>query len=168
VHYIAEPESSTKTTAEAAGTPTFRGLEQTQPYFLDILTELAQIAVQHRKLFDRRVNPESKIEAVGPDITERGNSLLALAVSRIYPAFSELYDREGISADEFLRIVYRMAGETIVHGLSSTVQMKCRPLKPVSSAAQPNGKTGSTAALNPPMRISPMNYLNHRDVVYHL
>ena len=86
-HYLAEPESSTRTTAEAAGTPTFRGLEQTQTYFLDILTEIAVIAVKYRKAFDRRVNPDSHIEAVGPDITERDNSTLALAVSRVYPAF---------------------------------------------------------------------------------
>ncbi|MGA2489999.1 MAG: hypothetical protein ABSF99_07395, partial [Anaerolineales bacterium] len=96
IHYLAEPESATRTTAEAAGTPTFRGLEQTQAFFLNILAEIAQIAVQHRKLYDRRVNPDSQIEAVGPDITERDNSSLALAVSRVYPAFSELFDREGI------------------------------------------------------------------------
>ena len=64
-----EPEASTRTTAEAAGTPTFRGLEQTQTYFLDILTELA------------------------------------LAVSRIYPAMSKLFDREGIDETELLSIV---------------------------------------------------------------
>ena len=40
-HYLAEPESSTRTTAEAAGTPTFRGLEQTQQFFLDILSDIA-------------------------------------------------------------------------------------------------------------------------------
>ena len=40
-HYLAEPESSTRTTAEAAGTPTFRGLEQTQQFFLEILSEIA-------------------------------------------------------------------------------------------------------------------------------
>ena len=85
-HYFAEPESSTRTTAEAAGTPTFRGLEQTQTIFLAILEEIALTAVSYRKTFDRRVNPSSKIEAIGPDITERDNSILALAVSRIYPA----------------------------------------------------------------------------------
>ena len=132
-HYLAEPESSTRTTAEAAGTPTFRGLEQTQQYFLDILTEIAVIAVQHRKQFDRRVNPTSKIEAVGPDITERDNSNLALAVSRVYPAFSEIFDRGGIDEEEFIRIVYRMAGE--IHPPENVPAMKKRPLKPLSSSA---------------------------------
>ncbi|TSA54226.1 MAG: hypothetical protein D4R38_02700 [Dehalococcoidia bacterium] len=143
-HYLAEPESSTRSTAEAAGTPTFRGLEQTQTFFLDILSELAQLAVQHRKKFDRRVNPASKIEAIGPDITERDNSMLSLAVSRIYPAMSELFDREGIDETELLRIVYRMAGEIVpVPGPQSPVRsMKRRPLKPVSQ--QPTTKGSST------------------------
>ena len=113
VHYFAEPESSTKTTAEAAGTPTFRGLEQTQTIFLSILEELAKMAVLYRKPFDRRVKSSSKIEAVGPDITERDNSILALAASRVYPAFSEIFDRGGIDEKELLRVSYRMSGEVL-------------------------------------------------------
>lgn len=141
-HYLAEPESSTRTTAEAAGTPTFRGLEQTQQFFLDILTEIAVIAVQHRKLFDRRVNPTSEIEAVGPDITERDNSNLALAVSRVYPTFSEIFDRGGIDEEELMRIVYRMAGE--IHPPENVPTMKKRPLKPITGMQPPSAKSGQT------------------------
>lgn len=137
-HYLAEPESSTRTTAEAAGTPTFRGLEQTQTFFLDIIHELAVLAVQYRKQFDHRVNPASKIEAIGPDITERDNSSLALAVSRIYPAMSELFDREGIDESELLRIVYRMAGEILPTQDKPT--MKRRPLKPLTQTTVPPKK----------------------------
>ena len=129
-HYLAEPESSTRTTAEAAGTPTFRGLEQSQQFFLDILSKLAKLAVAHRKAFDRRVNPLSKIEAIGPDITERDNSSLALAVSRVYPAFSELFDRGGVDEHELLRVVYRMAGEA--QPQDAVPSMLRRPLKPVT------------------------------------
>jgi hypothetical protein len=140
LHYLAEPESATRTTAEAAGTPTFRGLEQTQNFFLDIIRELATIAIRYRKRFDRNVNPDSKIEAVGPDITERDNSSLALAVSRIYPAIAEIFDRDGIDENELLRIVYRMAGENAPEEKAPT--MKRRPLKPVS-ASQPITKSKS-------------------------
>jgi hypothetical protein len=137
-HYLAEPESSTRTTAEAAGTPTFRGLEQTQQFYLDILSEIAQIAVANRKKFDNRVNPDSNIKGVGPDITERDNSTLALAVSRVYPAFAEIFDREGIDETELLRVVYRMAGE--VQPTVDVPQMKRRPLKPITTSQQPTGK----------------------------
>ena len=146
-HYLAEPESSTRTTAEAAGTPTFRGLEQTQSFFLDIITELASLSVQHRKKFDKRVNPASNIKAIGPDITERDNSTLSLAVSRIYPAISELFDRDGIDETELLRIVYRMAGETLP--THDTPTMKHRPLKPVSRQPDPKGQTSPDVSDDP-------------------
>ena len=64
--YLAEPESSTSTTAEATGTPTFRGLEQTQQFFCTILSELAQIAEAYRHQYDRLVLPSSHIQAIGP------------------------------------------------------------------------------------------------------
>lgn len=146
-HYLAEPEGSTRTTAEAAGTPTFRGLEQTQAFFLDILTELATLAVTYRKSFTPKVNPTSKIEAVGPDITERDNSSLSLAASRIYPAFSELFDREGINEDELLRVVYRMAGET--YSAETPPAMKRRPLKPLSQPTAPNKKQTADTGTDP-------------------
>ena len=146
-HYLAEPESSTRTTAEAAGTPTFRGLEQTQQFFLEIITEIATLAVAHRKKYDRRMLPDAKIKAVGPDITERDNSTLALAVSRVYPAVSELFDREGIDETELLRIVYRMAGEAQP---PKPKAMKRRPLKPVTSGQAAAGAPGQPAGAKKP------------------
>jgi hypothetical protein len=130
LHYLAEPESATRTTAEAAGTPTFRGLEQSQTSFLRALSKLATIAARIRKQSDRRVNPDSKIAITGPDITERDNSILALAVSRIYPVLSDLFDRSGIDEDELLRLVYRMAGEAYDQNIHAPGMLK-RPLKPV-------------------------------------
>ncbi len=152
-HYLAEPESSTRTTAEAAGTPTFRGLEQSQTFFLNMIRSLAVLAVQLHKPGNRRLITSSEIKAIGPDITERDNSSLALAVSRIYPAMAELFDREGIDEHELLRIVYRMAGET--QPAASIPAMKRRPLKPVSQSTAPNKKqTGDSGAdptgVNPP------------------
>ena len=157
-HYLAEPESSTRTTAEAAGTPTFRGLEQTQAFFLDILAEIATIAAAHRKRYDRRVNPLSRIEAIGPDITERDNSTLALAVSRVYPAMSELFDREGIDEKELLRVVYRMAGEVKtpqvgVDGVHPV--MKRRPLKPVTNGQAPTVKPAGAQTPKGPAESDP-------------
>jgi hypothetical protein len=145
LHYLAEPESSTRTTAEAAGTPTFRGLEQSQTFFLNMIKSLGVLAVTIRKQQDRRVNPSSEIKAIGPDITERDNSSLALAVSRIYPAMSDMFDREGIDEHELLRVVYRIAGE--VQPAQDTPAMKRRPLKPLTSATasikKPSDKSAS-------------------------
>jgi hypothetical protein len=154
-HYLAEPESSTRTTAEAAGTPTFRALEQTQAYFLDILSEIAGIAVANRKRFEstrysgqRRVNPGSLIKAIGPDITERDNSTLALAVSRVYPAMSELFDRQGIDEQELLRMVYRMAGESQPPKNAPSMQRK--PLRPGIPGQAASGKINRPAGAKAP------------------
>lgn len=58
------------------------------------------------------MKPDAEIIVRGPDITERDNSALALAVNRIYPALVDLYDRKMIDEGELLRLVYRMAAET--------------------------------------------------------
>jgi len=112
LHWLAEPESSTRTTAEAAGTPTFRNLEEVQRDFITMLERMARTAVEVRKRYDRRVDPGAAIRVQGPDITERDNSLLALAVNRIYPALADLFDRGLLDGDGLLRLVYRMAAET--------------------------------------------------------
>ena len=63
LHFLAEPESATNTTAQSSDIPTFRGLEQTQQFFCEILGELAQIAVDYRHQFDRLVLPTSQIRS---------------------------------------------------------------------------------------------------------
>lgn len=106
LHFLAEPESATRTTAEAAGTPTFRTLEEIQDEFFSWIARLARIAleVQGRNI------PEIWIE--GPDITERDNASLALGFSRAYPSFAEMLDRNAITDAEFMRLTYKMLAET--------------------------------------------------------
>lgn len=106
LHYLAEPESSTRTTAEAAGTPTFRNLEEMQDDFFAMLVRMARVACQIKGL-----NPAKKIWIEGPDITERDNATLALALGRAYPQLADLYDREGLTADEFKRLLFKMLAE---------------------------------------------------------
>jgi len=111
LHYLAEPESSTTTTAEAAGTPTFRTLEENQDDFFETIAELARVAVEVRSRIDKTVDAGSTIKINGPDITERDNATLALALGRAYPQIADLFDREGIDDKEFLRLVYKMFAE---------------------------------------------------------
>ena len=44
LHFLAEPESATRTTAECAGGPTFRRYEQRQKFFLWMLGDLTRAA----------------------------------------------------------------------------------------------------------------------------
>lgn len=144
MHYLAEPEGSTNTTAEHAGTPTFRTLKAKQQRIVKIIEEIASIAVRARKEMDRRVNPKAKIEVVTPDITERDNASLALAAARIEPVVTDLFDREMVEADEVLRMTYRMGGE--VYEPQGKIKGKRRPLKPVGS----QDNTGGAPVVEPP------------------
>jgi hypothetical protein len=111
LHFLAEPEGSTRTTAEAAGTPTFRTLEESQDDFFEMLEQLARIAVEIRSRTDKNIDAAGKIKIQGPDITERDNATLALALGRSYPPIAEMFDRGAIDEKEFMRILYRMMAE---------------------------------------------------------
>lgn len=111
LHWLAEPESSTRTTAEAAGTPTFRTLEQVQDDFVNMLVDLARIALQVRARYDPKVDPKAEITVSKPDITERDNGALALAANRVWPVVMDLYDRKILTAEQAVKLVYRMIAE---------------------------------------------------------
>jgi len=113
MHFLAEPEGSTRTTAESAGTPTFRRFEQRQKFFLWMLNDLLETVITVRKRVDPLVNPKATIDLRGNDISERDNTSLALAVTYIEQAFGDLYDRHLINEQEFMRIVYRFGGEVL-------------------------------------------------------
>lgn len=113
MHFLAEPESATRTTAEAAGGPTYRKFEQRQKYFLWMLEDLMQIAIRRRAKVDRKVKADADLLAKGADISARDNISLALAVSNIVVALGKVRNRGLIDDAEYLRLIYRFAGEAV-------------------------------------------------------
>lgn len=113
MHFLAEPESSTRTTAEAAGGPTYRHFEQRQILFSWIIETLFKAAIKTRAAVDGKVSASADIEVSGSDISSRDNISLAMATSNITGALTEIRDRELIDDQEFLRLLYRFCGETI-------------------------------------------------------
>ncbi|MBG0785567.1 MAG: hypothetical protein H0S79_10740 [Anaerolineaceae bacterium] len=111
MHFLAEPESGTRTTAEAAGGPTHRQFEQRQRFFLWLLRDLLGAVVQRRALVDGRVDPRAGITLHGADISARDNLAMAQAGEKIGPLFEALYRDGLIDAREYLRVVYRFVGE---------------------------------------------------------
>lgn len=111
LHFLAEPESSTRTTAEAAGGPTFRHFEQRQLFFCELLRQVAQLAVRRRAAYDSSFNSAVPIRVQGADLSARDNAALAIATRAASNAFFDLFDRGLISQDELLRLIYRFAGE---------------------------------------------------------
>ena len=113
MHFLAEPESSTRTTAESAGGPTFRHLQQRQEFFLWMLEDLARMSIKRRKFYDRMVNVTEEIKVTGTDISARDNAALAAAATTIIGGFAALRDRGLIDDQELMRISYRFAGEVV-------------------------------------------------------
>jgi hypothetical protein len=112
MHYLAEPESSTRTTADAAGTPTFKAFENNQRIFKKILKNILTVAVQRRAEKDGSIDTKAEINILASDATERDNAGLALATSQIVSAIGDMYDRKLLDEDEYLRLTYRFMGET--------------------------------------------------------
>lgn len=105
MHYLAEPESSTRTTADAAGTPTFKRFKSRQTFLRNAVMTLAFVALKVRGL------KTGGLEIQTPDVTERDNSQQATGVLRIVQSFSPLYNAGLVDATEFIRVVYRYLAE---------------------------------------------------------
>lgn len=61
LHFLAEPESSTRTTAEAAGGPTFRRFAERQRFLCWLCADLLRAAVLRRSTVDAKVDPWAAI-----------------------------------------------------------------------------------------------------------
>jgi hypothetical protein len=141
MHYLAEPESSTRTTAESAGTPTFKRFNRRQYYLESVVQTLLQVVVAIRRKTYSNLPLRPEITIVTPDITERDNANLAIAVQRIVTAFAPLYNAKLIEPEEFVRLVYRFAAETMPD--------KIGEFAPVNVRGGGGGVGGKVPANNP-------------------
>lgn len=147
LHYLAEPESGTRTTADAAGTPTFKGFENHQQIFIDIVHEMLVTAVQRRAEKDNKINADAEIEVAAADATERDNAALALATAQIIQSVGELYDRELMDETEYMRLVYRFSGETLPQNFKAPKGKRKpidRPQPPNTGGIKTDTETGET------------------------
>lgn len=143
LHFLGEPESSTRTTAEAAGGPTFRHYQQRQTYFLWLIKDLLQIAIRRRRQVhrDHGVSNIAEITVTGTDISARDNASLAVASTQINAAWGNLYERGLVDEYEYLRILYAFAGENAdIKDLAA----RARPTRPTAP--------GTDAKTTPPPR----------------
>ncbi len=113
LHFLAEPEGATRTTAKSSGGPTFRRFEQRQRFFLGMLRDLARIALIRRAQVQPGLDAHAAIEIRGADISARDNVELAQAARDAMTAFEKLHQQGLIGDAELLRVVYRFAGEVV-------------------------------------------------------
>lgn len=116
LHFLAEPESSTRTTAEAAGGPTFRRFEQRQRFMQWMLADLCQIVIARRAQLDREVVSPAEIAIQAAEISSKDNSALARAGREVAEFAADLLDKDLISREEYLRLVYRFIDEMVPVG----------------------------------------------------
>lgn len=156
MHMLAEAESSTRTTADAAGTPTFKGFENHQNTFIEIIEDILRTVVQRRAEKDTNVDKNAVIKVTSADATERDNAALALATGQIVASIGEMYDRELIDESEYLRLVYRFSGETapknanIVKGIRKNLSMpKNAPANTSAGAVKVDAASGDVKVKEP-------------------
>jgi hypothetical protein len=113
MHFLAEPEGSTRTTAEAAGGPTFRHFEQRQNYFIWLIEDLLKIVVRRRAMVAHDVSVRAELLVRGADISARDNVALSMAAQNVGNMLADLRDRQLITNAEYLRLAYRFAGEVV-------------------------------------------------------
>ena len=113
LHFLAEPESSTKTTAEASGNPSYRRFAERQRAMCWILQDLLRVVVERRAYFDQSVDITAPITVSGGDISARDNAELADAGQKAAAIASGLHEKGLISSEELLRLVYRFMGEQL-------------------------------------------------------
>ncbi len=141
LHFLAEPESSTRATAEAAGGPSYRHFEQRQQFFLWVIQDLLTMAVSRASQFDRLISAGAEITVEGADISARDNVALATASASILPLLASLRDRQMIDDREFLRMAYRFSGEPV-----NVEDMLERGRQAGTGAAPPSGAGPGDAA----------------------
>ena len=113
LHFLAEPESATRSTADAAGGPTFRRFEQRQQFFIWMMQDIIQVVLNRRAMVDRKLSGKIDFQITGADINTHDNTKLSQSAFYMISVLGDLRDRSLIANDEFLRIIYRFFGETV-------------------------------------------------------
>ncbi len=111
LHFLAEPESSTKTTAESAGHPTYRRFEERQRVLCWLLEDLLRVVLKRRAALDYYVDPETRLAVRGGDIHARDNLELARAGQQMASMAMSMHEKGMIDTPEALRLIYRFIGE---------------------------------------------------------
>ena len=136
MHFLAEPESTTRTTAEAAGGPTYRRFQERQNYFIWVLQDVLTVVLNRKAGIDatlksnKKINPY-QITITGTDINTTDNITLAMAAGNILNVLTTLRDRNLIDDSEFLRLLYKFTGESVdIEEMLARGSISLPPVKP--------------------------------------
>lgn len=111
MHFLAEPESENKASAESAGESTCRHFEQRQIVFLKLIEDLLCHVSARASLVNPRLIPAEQIRVIGDDISTRDNLNLSQASLNMMQVVTRLKALKMIDDSEAIRILYRFMGE---------------------------------------------------------
>ena len=111
LHFLAEPESANKASAESAGESSCRHFEQRQIVFLKLIEEVLLQVAARAALVRTDLDPVQAINVWGDDISSRDNLRLSQASLNMIEVADQLKTLGLIDDDEARRIVYRFMGE---------------------------------------------------------
>ena len=72
LHFLAEPESATRTTAEEAGGPTYRHFEQRQGHFVWMMKDILRVVLNRGAKLDKKFSGKIEFSITGADIIKPG------------------------------------------------------------------------------------------------
>jgi len=148
LHFLAEPEGSTRTTAESAGGPTYRRFEQRQQFFTWLIGDLLRLVIERRRLVDGSVKADARIVVRGADLSARDNAALAVAASTVVSAFQSFRDRGLIDDLELMRLAYRFLGEVVDLESLIAAGKRAGPVMDKNPKPEPGSGAGSGSGVD--------------------
>lgn len=113
LHFLAEPETQNKATAEAAGGATYRTYEQRQKVFLWIIREVIDCAIRRRSCVEHDIPREMDYNIIGSDISGKDNLDLSTSAATMSNTMTQMRKLGYVSRNEYMRMVYKYAGEPV-------------------------------------------------------
>ena len=117
LHFLADPESSTRTTANEAGEPTLKRFRSRQNILKNLMILLLKNVIEDSDLVLKTADVERfaqhfKTNMIVPDISSRDNLQLANSAKIIFDLTDPMRVDGLITADEQKRLIYKFMGET--------------------------------------------------------
>jgi hypothetical protein len=125
LHYLAEGETATRSTAQEMVGPTVRHYEHRQRFFCDLLVDLMEKAAYRAQVAGRLARPRGGLQLsyVVADLREEDNLKVARAAREIVGYLTEMKAQGWITKRKAMELAYKFAGEVIdVEALSREVE----------------------------------------------
>ncbi|HEM61709.1 MAG TPA: hypothetical protein ENO24_05425 [Chloroflexi bacterium] len=115
LHYLAEGETATRSTAKEMVGPTMRHYEHRQMFFCDLLLDVVEKAAYRARVAGRMHRPHGglQLQYAVSDLQEEDNLRTAQAASEIVAYLDMMQERGWITKRKAMELAYRFAGEVV-------------------------------------------------------